>query len=193
MPEQLDAPIGLNVVVLSDTAYLSWDGVPGASSYSVRYKLSTDSSWTTTTSSLPAVRLPSLTPSSTYDWSVQAIGDGIETTTSEWSTAGTFNIAGSFTLAVSPVNRTFALGNAVVVQGNIQAPDGSAREAYNTRCCVQLLGLELTSGVLNKKMKYVFDSGELASGKYTAIVYVLDKEQVFCSASANATWTISKS
>ena len=53
---------------------LNWSAVSGASSYSINYKIATNTSWTVLTSSTTAltVNLAGLIPGTTYQWQVKA-------------------------------------------------------------------------------------------------------------------------
>ncbi|MBP6811284.1 MAG: fibronectin type III domain-containing protein, partial [Saprospiraceae bacterium] len=67
------APTGLASSNITGTsATLSWVPVAGATSYTVQYKLSTSSSWTTAgTQSTTSYNLSGLTPDKTYNWQVK--------------------------------------------------------------------------------------------------------------------------
>ena len=67
------APSGLGVANITQTgATLSWSAVSGASGYTVQYKPSTSSTWTTVSASATSYTLSGLTSGTTYNWQVKA-------------------------------------------------------------------------------------------------------------------------
>ncbi|MBK6994239.1 MAG: fibronectin type III domain-containing protein [Lewinellaceae bacterium] len=73
VPQSGTAPTGLASSNITGTsATLSWVPVAGATSYTVQYKLSTSSSWTTSgTISTTSYNLSNLTADKTYNWQVK--------------------------------------------------------------------------------------------------------------------------
>ncbi|MBK9929116.1 MAG: fibronectin type III domain-containing protein [Saprospiraceae bacterium] len=68
-------PIGLGATnITASGSSLNWSAVSGASSYSINYKIATNTSWTILTSSTTAltVNLTGLIPGTTYQWQVKA-------------------------------------------------------------------------------------------------------------------------
>ncbi len=59
-----------NVSTSTTTASLSWTGVSGATNYSVQYKKSTATTWTTVTTTTASINLTGLSASTTYNWKV---------------------------------------------------------------------------------------------------------------------------
>ena len=84
------APTGLTSSVISKIAVVSWAAVNGATSYTVEYKTSTASTWTTVSASTTAtsVSLPGLSASTTYDWRVRTncLGGNSANTQSQFTT-----------------------------------------------------------------------------------------------------------
>jgi hypothetical protein len=81
-------PTGLSAgSITSSGATLSWGAVSGATSYNVQYKLSSSSTWTTTSSTSTSIVLTGLSASSTYNYQIQAV----------CSSTGTYSTASSFT------------------------------------------------------------------------------------------------
>ena len=62
--------------ITSSGATLSWTAVTGANSYNIQYKKSTATSWTTTTSATASKSLTGLSASTIYNWQVQAVCTG---------------------------------------------------------------------------------------------------------------------
>lgn len=68
------APTGLTASSITSTSVtLGWTAASGATSYNIQYKLSSGSTWTTTTSATNSVNISGLTASSAYDYKVQAV------------------------------------------------------------------------------------------------------------------------
>jgi hypothetical protein len=73
-------------------ATVSWAAVSGALSYNVQYKLSTSTTWITTTSTTTSRALTGLTAGSTYNYQVQAVcsaGAGVYSSASSFTTTST--------------------------------------------------------------------------------------------------------
>lgn len=60
------------VSITHNAAILTWDAVPGATSYNVRYKESSAANWTTATTTNTAFPLSGLTAETDYVFAVQA-------------------------------------------------------------------------------------------------------------------------
>jgi len=68
-----NTPSGLTTTnITSNTAFLQWIGVPGASSYVLQYKVSNALNWTTVTATTNSYTLTNLLPGTVYRWQVQA-------------------------------------------------------------------------------------------------------------------------
>ncbi|MFN5712154.1 MAG: M43 family zinc metalloprotease [Bacteroidota bacterium] len=59
--------------ITNTSATLSWAAVTGATSYNVRYKLTSSTAWTNTTSTTTSINVTGLTLGSTYEFQVQAV------------------------------------------------------------------------------------------------------------------------
>lgn len=81
--------------ITSSGASLSWAAVTGALSYNLQYKLSSGSSWTSTTSFTTSKTLTGLAAASTYAWQVKTVCSG---GTSSWTSSATFNTANATSL-----------------------------------------------------------------------------------------------
>src|SRR5258705_1673733 len=67
------APTALTTTnITTNSATFNWAAVSGAISYNVEYRVVGNPSWSTTTSVTNSVNVSSLTPSSNYEWHVQA-------------------------------------------------------------------------------------------------------------------------
>lgn len=91
------APTGLNAgSVATTSAVLSWSPVSGATGYTVQFKTSSASTWTTAGSTANAAfTLNNLMASTAYQWQVKA-------NCSNWSAAANFSTAGSGGTCVTP-------------------------------------------------------------------------------------------
>lgn len=70
----LATPTNLAITRYTNSLVANWTAVTNASSYSIQYKLSTASTWTTKTSSTASYTLSSLQEGKTYDFQVKAVG-----------------------------------------------------------------------------------------------------------------------
>jgi len=96
-------PSGLTAtMVASNSASLNWTAVSGANSYTVKYKQSSLSTWTSISSTTTSKSIVGLIASTSYQFQVQAI----------CSSAGGFSAAASFTtLASTSASSTITVGN----------------------------------------------------------------------------------
>lgn len=89
--------------ITSNTANISWAPISGAGSYSIQYKLSSASTWTTTTSTTNSVSLSNLIDCSAYQVQVAAICSGV---TGTYSTPITFSTICTNYCTVASTNAT---------------------------------------------------------------------------------------
>ena len=89
-PVQLDAPTNLSATATADTATISWTAVANASSYDVTVGTTTKNVTSTTTATFDG-----LTPDTTYNVSVVAVGDGTNYTNSTAATTTVKTLAES--------------------------------------------------------------------------------------------------
>lgn len=96
-------PSGLTTSLLAPTsATLNWTAVSGANSYTVKYKKTSLSTWTSISSSTTSKSISGLTASTSYQFQVQAV----------CSAAGAYSAAASFsTLASTSASSTITVGN----------------------------------------------------------------------------------
>ncbi len=67
-------PVGLSATSITSTsAILNWTAVSGSSNYNIQYRQTGTTIWTTTTSTTSSVTISGLTPSTSYDYQVQAV------------------------------------------------------------------------------------------------------------------------
>lgn len=78
--------------ITSSSATVSWGAVSGASSYTLQYKLSSASTWTSVSTTSTSYSLTGLTASSTYNFQVSATCS---------STAGSYSTTASFTTSAA--------------------------------------------------------------------------------------------
>ena len=94
---QLATPTITNVSTTTSSLTLSWTAVPIASSYSIMYKASTDSSYTTISvaSSKTLYKLTGLKSGATYQVKLAAIGDGDDYKSSAYTALAAYKTTGS--------------------------------------------------------------------------------------------------
>ncbi|MFM2207649.1 MAG: hypothetical protein RL213_1624 [Bacteroidota bacterium] len=88
--------------ITSSGVTLTWAGVSGAINYYIQYKTSTATSWTTTTSTLTSKTITGLSASTTYNWQVQAVCNGL---------LGTYVAGPNFTTAAGACTDTWESNN----------------------------------------------------------------------------------
>ncbi|MBR6481374.1 MAG: fibronectin type III domain-containing protein, partial [Thermoguttaceae bacterium] len=83
---QLETPTGLDATcAANNTLNVTWNAVTNASSYTVYYKMTTATSWRSSSPATNSVTLRGLVASSAYMLKVVANGDGVNYTNSEES------------------------------------------------------------------------------------------------------------
>jgi hypothetical protein len=86
-------PAGLNATnITSTSATFSWTPVTGVTLYHLRYKTTSATTWTVTSSNLPSVTVSGLTGGTTYNYAVEAVCSGGP---SGYSTSLTFTTTGA--------------------------------------------------------------------------------------------------
>jgi hypothetical protein len=89
------APTGLTAgSITSTSSTLSWSAVTGASSYNIKYKPSTSTTWLSTTSTTNSKSISGLTASTVYQYQVQTV---CSSGSSAYSTASSFTTSSSGT------------------------------------------------------------------------------------------------
>ena len=113
--QQLAAPQPTVVEVGSNSIKLSWKAVSGAKSYSIEYKLSTSSSWTTVSAGATATSktLTGLTRGGKYNLRMRALGDGVNYKTSSYASAPTQVVAPK--LSTPSLNCVGSTGSSITV------------------------------------------------------------------------------
>lgn len=69
---------------------VSWDIVPGAETYNIRYRETGTVPWVKVTSQLNYKKLTGLSPDTEYDWAVKAVCDPVSNISSDWSATQNF-------------------------------------------------------------------------------------------------------
>jgi len=86
-------PTGMSTTGISATgATFNWTAAAGATSYNVRYKKTTDATWTTTTAATTSKAVTGLTSATAYEWQVQTVCSG--GATSSYTASTTFTTSG---------------------------------------------------------------------------------------------------
>jgi hypothetical protein len=116
------APSGLvNSTVGTTTATVSWAAISGASNYTVQYKKSTATSWTSASTSTTSLNLTGLSSSTIYNWQVRtncSSGSSAYTVGANFTTQAT--ISTSCTDAYE-TNNSFAAAKSIAANTNITA------------------------------------------------------------------------
>ena len=96
------SPANLSTGSLTSTsATLTWGAVSGATSYSVQYKLSTASTWTTVTTTSASYNLTGLAASKTYNWQVSTT---CSSGASAYTTGTTFTTSAATSTCSAPAS-----------------------------------------------------------------------------------------
>ncbi len=123
------APSGLsNSNIGTTTATVSWAAVSGASNYTVQYKKSTATSWTSVSTASTSISLTGLTASTTYNWQVRTnctSGSSAFTTGTNFTTQA--SIATSCTDAYE-TNNSFSASKVISVNTNVSASLGTSTD-----------------------------------------------------------------
>jgi hypothetical protein len=112
--------------ITSGGATLSWTAVSGAVNYSVQYRLSTATAWTTVTSSSTSTTLSGLTANASYAWQVAANCNGLSGT----YVAGTnfTTLASTTCVDLNESNNTTATAKVIATNTNISGAISSGTD-----------------------------------------------------------------
>jgi hypothetical protein len=125
-----NTPTGMaNSTIGTTTATVSWAAVSGASNYTVQYKKSTATSWTSASTSSTSLNLTGLSSSTTYNWQVRtncSSGSSAYTAGSNFTTQAT--ISTSCTDAYE-TNNSLSAAKTISVNSNISAVLGTSTDA----------------------------------------------------------------
>lgn len=142
--------------VAQTTATVTWGAVTSATSYSLRYKLSTASTWTTVSSLTAATyNLTGLTAASTYDFQVSATcasGTSAYSATTQFTTLTT---GGSY-CAVGSSNYSYEWIATVAMNGFTNSSSGSAYTDFTSKTITLATGsnaVTLTPGFKSSSYK----------------------------------------
>lgn len=104
------APNGVFInSITSTTAAVSWAVITGATSYNIRYKKVSETTWSQTTSTTNSVTLSNLSPTSAYEVQVSTVCSG---TPSEYSISANFStLAVSYCTAAGVTGSPFYISN----------------------------------------------------------------------------------
>lgn len=90
-----EVPANLSVTTITASSVkLTWNGVPGAEGYKVRYKLAGTSEWTNVNAPANSKTIGSLLPGTKYTWQVRTICQTSPNVLSDWSHKQTFTTGG---------------------------------------------------------------------------------------------------
>lgn len=113
--------------ITSSTATVSWGAATGAVTYSLQYKTSAATTWTTVSTSSTSYALSGLTASTAYNFQVASVCSG---GTSAYSTAGSFTTSAVSTSCTDTweANNTTATAKTIAVATNIQGTIGTSTD-----------------------------------------------------------------
>ena len=174
-PNPCATPTGLVITnITSSSATLTWNPVPNASQYSIQYKQANSSAWIFMGSVTNLYQFTGLSPSTAYDWSVNASCPGSEPHTSYGGGAATGSFITTATTTVCndiyEANNTSNQARTIPIGGTIYAGISSATDVdwfkvitpnnSNTNLLVSLNNLpaDYDLYVYNKSLKLVSSS-----------------------------------
>jgi hypothetical protein len=113
--------------ITSSTATVSWGAATGAVTYSLQYKTSAATTWTTVSTSSTSYALSGLSASTTYNFQVASVCSG---GTSAYSTAGSFTTSAVATTCTDTweANNTTGTAKTIAVATNIQGTIGTSTD-----------------------------------------------------------------
>ncbi len=104
--------------ITSSSATLNWAAVSGATSYNIRYKPTSSSTWSNTSATGTSVNISGLSSSTTYEFQVQAVCGA---TTSAYSASSTFTTQAAGCSDPYESNNTLSSARTVAVNTDIYA------------------------------------------------------------------------
>jgi hypothetical protein len=123
------APTGLsNSNIGTTTASVSWAVVSGATNYTVQYKKSTATSWTSVSTASTSISLTGLTSSTTYNWQVRTNCTSGSSTYSVGANFTTQAIISTSCTDTYETNNSFSAAKVISVNTNISATLGTSTD-----------------------------------------------------------------
>jgi len=123
------APTGMtNSTIGTTTATVSWAAATGASNYTVQYKQSTATTWTSVSTASTSYNLTGLTASKTYNWQVRT---NCSSGSSAYSAGANFTTQATITTSCSDVyeaNNSLSAAKIISVNTNISANLGASTD-----------------------------------------------------------------
>jgi hypothetical protein len=123
------APTGLvNTTIGTTTSTVSWAAATGATSYTLQYKKSTATSWTSVSTNSTSYNLTGLTSSTTYNWQVRtncSSGSSAFTTGPNFTTQATISTSCTDTYET---NNSLSAAKTISVNTNVSAVLGSSTD-----------------------------------------------------------------
>ena len=123
------APTGMtNSTIGTTTATVSWTAASGASNYTVQYKQSTATTWTSVSTARTSYNLTGLTASKTYNWQVRT---NCSSGSSAYGAGANFTTQATITTSCSDVyeaNNSLSAAKTISVNTNISANLGASTD-----------------------------------------------------------------
>ncbi len=123
------APTGMtNSTIGTTTATVSWTAASGASNYTVQYKQSTATTWTSVSTASTSYNLTGLTASKTYNWQVRT---NCSSGSSAYGAGANFTTQATITTSCSDVyeaNNSLSAAKTISVNTNISANLGASTD-----------------------------------------------------------------
>jgi len=123
------APTGMtNPTIGTTTATVSWAAATGASNYTVQYKQSTATTWTSVSTASTSYNLTGLTASKTYNWQVRT---NCSSGSSAYAAGANFTTQATITTSCSDVyeaNNSLSAAKTISVNTNISANLGASTD-----------------------------------------------------------------
>ena len=113
--------------ITNNSAVLSWSAVTGATSYNLQYKTATATTWSTSSITSTSANFTGLAASTTYNFQVQAVCSGGNST---YSPVASFTTLSSTTTCsdIYESNNSLSAAKSIAVNSNINATIGSSTD-----------------------------------------------------------------
>ena len=180
------APTNLSTTNITQTgATVNWGVVTGATGYTVQYKTSTGSTWTSANATTTTFNLSGLTASTNYVWQVKASCSSGYSTQASFTTSGTTGCAAPTNLTTTNITQTSASLNSGAVTGATSYTVQYRRTSSSTWTSANATTTTFNISGLTASTNYVWQVKASCSSGYSTQASFTTSSTTGCAAPLN--------